>query len=198
MRTKTSLLVGLILFTPTIGRTARAQCQDAVKTKIVHSINDKYKNPAEPDFSFTFASSTPSDLLANLKSIGFEVEKLQDDRADLSFAYHIKNPKVLKYNHWRLLISMVGKYAVLFRLQELRRDELVTVLSNLNWPKEREIIKVLSNNRFEVLSKGVLCCRSPLARLQNMESGWTIRFWHALFRDEPGLPWKTTNPSTCP
>lgn len=185
MRTKHFLPVAVLLLAASpAGRTARAQCTGPLHVKIVRTIQDKYRDLGDPDFSFIDAVSPPSEVLANLKSSGFDFDPIAPDRTDLSFVYHIKNPRIRTFNNWRLYFSMVGKYAVLLREITPRKTLLVTGSSNLNWPMEREIIRVLSEKHYEVLSKAVLSCTSGLTRMQNMQRGETIMFWHALFRDE--------------
>src|SRR5262249_50096708 len=133
----------------------------------------------------------PEELLVSLDSNAFKGQRVSRVRTDLSFVYSIVDSKNERYNTWHVMISMVGRYAVVFRLLENRHEEFVTVPPIKPWHREKELTRLLTTvaHPYRLLSKSVLSCKSPLDRLLKMRSGETITYWPALFRDERGFPW---------
>jgi hypothetical protein len=167
------------------------QCGKAPRTplmtKIIEAMQVSYKSISDPDFSF-IRREPPSDVTEMLNSLaekGFVVKAYTDAGTDVSFVYGLER----ETKAWRLRISMLGKFAVLFRLNRKIRVELITDSSAPN-QYEQQIIKAIKDKRHALLPQTILKCPAPMTRLRNIENSdrFTITYWHTLFSDQRGLP----------
>lgn len=149
------------------------------------AIKCAYKSLEQPDFSFvnTAISLRPYDpLIQQIRKI-FEVEEITDSNDDVSFCYLLSKPK----DQWVIELSMLGRYAVVFRISDVGAIKIVT--QNASVPEEQEIFSLLRANEFEVLEQRELEQSFPL-KLSNTDSE-NVCIYQALFSDTDVLPWKT-------
>ena len=181
LRKVTLLVVALgISWTPAV-----AQCGPNV-VGIRSSIQSKYGNPDDPNFDFI--QPRPPDYISNgleeFRRGGFDVAYLGDLSVDVSYVYKLKRDG----KAWRLCLSMVGRYAALFRLN--RNSAVITTGAGAT-PTEREILRFLEAIHYTLLGRRTLSCPSNLKRMRQLQESRAhpIVIWHALFREDVRLPW---------
>ncbi|MEL6723282.1 MAG: hypothetical protein AAFP10_08745 [Pseudomonadota bacterium] len=152
--------------------------------KLIEKIFCYYKSLDFPDFTFVkeMIKSKPYDSL--IKKIGclFDIEETTDVNDDVSFCYIIKKNE----SQWVIELSMLGLYAVVFRITDDGGAELL--VSPIN-QQEEKIAYLLNEYGFERLSENIL--KQPVnLRLNNTEPENTC-FYQAFFSDTDQLPWVT-------
>ncbi|MBI1925548.1 hypothetical protein HYR99_15005 [Candidatus Poribacteria bacterium] len=113
-----------------------------------------------------------------------EVEEDTDANDDVSFCYLL----VKGNKRWSLNISMIGPYAVLMRINHLRRFEIAYPDDGNLSQLENEITKILQKNSITLLPRYLLECPVPL-KLYNTEPE-NVKIYQALFTDTDILPWE--------
>jgi hypothetical protein len=147
-------------------------------------IHDEYQSFESPDFSFVeeAISSRPYERVVQQIGTKFQVEEDTDPNDDVSFGYFLTNGP----QHWVLRISMLGPYAVLLRVSDSERAELVTSSEEAMSDAERDLLHILADNEVSLLAREVLLQPVPLS-LFNAED---TRVYQALFTDTDILPWE--------
>lgn len=167
------------------GPSARA-CNGPVAANIRNSLRASYKNFAEPDFSFLRSrpDARVAGLVSGISNKGFEVRDVRDPDRDVSFTYSVKRGPVA----WRLCLSMAGPYAAIFRLD---RNSKTLFTSPASAP-EREVVQLVRGAGYTLLDAATLSCPAQVKMPQTVRQGAPdrVRFWQALFRDHPKMPWE--------
>lgn len=154
--------------------------------EIIAFIRDKYGSLESPNFSFVedAISRQPYQALIRRLSRVFSVEEDTDPNDDVSFMYVLTSGR----RQWLLRMSMLGPYAVLFRLNDEDEPELVWDDWQATSDSEKEALGILSDMGIRVMSLEELSLRVPLT-LFNADPG-NVRVYQALFTDTDVLPWE--------
>ncbi len=147
-------------------------------------IERNYKSLTQPDFSFVdkAISSKPYGMLIEKLRDFFEVEELTDSNDDVGFRYVVSKSN----DHWIIELSMLGRYAAVFRISKAGRTEFVSPDTTV--PEEMNIISLLLGDQFEILGQDELELSVAL-KLFNAEPE-NVCLYQALFSDVDVLPWK--------
>jgi len=163
-------------------------CRSRLAAEVNSFIQQSYGGSLESPKT-TFRKRVPPppvrDMVNALRGMGYEIgDPYVDLGLDNSFNYSVKRDG----KAWRLCVSMVGPYAVLFRLG---RDEQLTLLADVRPPTlGHEIKKVVSDGKYTLLDRATLSCATDLKLEHTVTAGRPVRFWQALVRDESELPWE--------
>jgi hypothetical protein len=152
--------------------------------EIIELIQEKYGSLECPDFSFVSdaISNSPYEELIQQVKENFQTQEDTDPNDDVSFGYLlIKGDK-----RWILRLSMLGKYAILLRLNEGGDTEILSYQSPKNYDLEKNLITILINHKIELISRETALYPVEL-RLSNAELGNT-RVYQALFTDTEIIP----------
>ena len=154
------------------------------QSNFLEVIERNYKSLTHPDFSFVnkVALSRPYGLLIEKLCDLFEVEEVTDSNDDVSFRYLVSKSN----KRWIIELSMLGRYAVVFRISKAGCTELVS--PNTTVSDEIGIISLLLLDHFEVLRQDELEQFVAL-NLFNADPE-NVRLYQALFSDVDVLPWR--------
>ena len=157
------------------------------KEELVTLIHEKYKALDAPDFSFVreVLANRPYAKVTQKIAQGFELEEDTDPNDDVSFGYLLTKG----HQRWMLRISMVGPYAVLFRLDSPEGIKVVSPGMPGLSAAETSLVTLLSEARIRLLDRDTLCLPVPI-QLFNTEPE-NSRLYQALFVDSDVLPWET-------
>jgi hypothetical protein len=177
-------LFGVIIFVfvlISVGPTAKAQCREEHITQKLRAV---YISASEPDTSFFDNSNLPTELtelLEELKRKGFDWSQLREQE-DPSFAIKLKLRESTKT--WRLLVSKVGKYAALFRLDET--SNTTRFISDRITPGNDQILATSIKTKYCLLTREMLRKHSHIRDLRDLRA--PIIFWQLLFRASRAVP----------
>ncbi|GAA2621448.1 hypothetical protein SMC26_17460 [Actinomadura fulvescens] len=152
--------------------------------EISRRIEDTYGSLAEPNFGSVAAGleARPYDRLAEEIGTVFKVAEDVDPDDDHGFMYSLERGG----RRWVLVLSLVGPYAAFARVSNAW-DTLLTRTSPDLSDEERWLVEKVSQAGLQLLTQEEL--ERPIdLRLFNVEPG-SVRVFHALFTDSPGLPW---------
>jgi hypothetical protein len=155
--------------------------------RVMDLIRKRYKSFESPDFSFVGDAMSRRPYEKTLQQIGksFHIEEETDPNDDVSFGYLLRREE----KQWVLLLSMLGPYAVLFRIDESGRvKELLTHIEQAASDSEKELVTILSDNSICLMGREMLLIPVPIS-LSNAETENT-RVYQALFTDTDILPWE--------
>lgn len=157
---------------------------------VMDVIRSHYKSLQSPDFSFVrdTIAKRPYDRVLRQISTHFQVEEDTDPNDDVSFGYVLTKGN----ERWALRISMLGPYAVLLRLHQAARIEVMAHRAQVSSSAEKELITTLADNSIHLLDRDALLIPVPM-RLFNAEPENT-RVYQALFTDTDILPWEESPP----
>lgn len=153
---------------------------------IRRAVVSAYGSLDSPNYSFVqkVAQQQPySDLVKSLKAMGFEIYETTDTNEDVSFCYVLTSSL-----RWALQLSMVGRFAVFFRLDECGRPatDLTEEESNVT-EEEANVLRLLKDDGVLVLGHSILSRRFPISLFNTEKNDACI--YHALFSDVEVLPW---------
>ncbi len=149
-------------------------------------IRQKYGSLDAPHFDFVKESleARPYDAIIEEIKQRIAVEEDTDPNEDVSFGYILtKGEKT-----WLLRISMLGPYAVLFRLPFPQKLEFVPSVPQECTDEETKLVELLNRNRIHLLGK-VILSRPIALELFDTEKE-KVSLYHALFSDSGELPWE--------
>jgi len=159
--------------------------------KIDLAILKSYGSEEVPNFAFVqkrydkgFYSAVVNDLISN-----FLVKENTDLNDDICVSLLLRKDT----DSWNLLLSLVGKFAVLLRLPQQEESQKSIIVAphsdrNLLIPGEKSILGILKKNNVSLLAKDTLEIRRRFV-LHNVDSEDTC-LYHILFTDTEGLPWQ--------
>lgn len=153
---------------------------------VMDVIRSNYKSLQSPDFSFVrdTIAKRPYEKILRQISKHFQVEEDTDPNDDVSFGYVLTKGG----ERWVLRISMLGPYAVLLRLHQAARIEVMAHRAQVSSSADKELITTLADNSIRLLDRDALLIPVPM-RLFNAEPENT-RVYQALFTDTDILPWE--------
>jgi hypothetical protein len=161
-------------------------CNTALANRILTSLRTSYQNFPEPDFAFVRSrpDARVDGLLNGIRGKGLSVRDVRDFDRDVSFTYSIEQNQG---GAWRLCLSMAGPYAVILRLRP--RKKLFTAPTS---PPEREIVQLVRAAGYTLLDAATLKCPVQVRMPKTVREGSIdrVRYWQALFRDHPQMPWE--------
>ena len=134
--------------------------------EIMDVIRSRYKSLQSPDFSFvrdTISQHLYEKVVRQLRK-HFQVEEDTDPNDDVSFGYGLQKGN----ERWVLRISMLGPYAVLLRLHETARVEVLAPRPHATSSSEQTLLTTLTDHGIRVLDREALLTPVPL-RLLNAE-----------------------------
>jgi len=154
--------------------------------EVMDVIRSHYKSLQSPDFSFVrdTLAKRPYEKVIRQLSTHFHIEEDTDPNDDVSFGYVLTQ----EGERWVLRISMLGPYAVLLRLHQTARIEVMAQRAQVSSRAEKELITTLADHSIRLLDRDTLLIPVPM-RLFNTEPENT-RVYQALFTDTDILPWE--------
>jgi hypothetical protein len=160
---------------------------EKAKEKLVALICEKYKSLDAPDFSFVREALSIQPYAKVIQKIarGFDLEEDTDPNDDVSFGYLLTK----EHQRWMLRISMVGPYAVLFRLDNAESVEVLSPIMPGLSAAETSLVVLLSEAHIQLMDRDTLSLPVPL-QLFNTEPE-NSRLYQALFVDSDVVPWET-------
>lgn len=147
-------------------------------------IQRKYKSFEEPEFGFVskaLSSQPYAPLVSRLREL-FKVDETTEPNDDVSFGYVLSRDG----KQWGLELSMVERYAVVFRISSISGVEFV--LSGSSVPEEHTLRELLLAHHFIILDQQTLEQPCPL-KMHNTDPE-NMCIYQALFSDVDVLPWK--------
>jgi hypothetical protein len=142
----------------------------------------------DPGYSRADEVRAPADIINDLNDTGFN-ERTCPDNADHCFTYCVDktDSRTNRKSSWILMISKIGPYVVLFR--DLGPNRSVYVPNNpvQQFPLEKPMVNILKRGNYILMDSPTLSIRVGNLELDNTRRG-SVRVYHALFRDIPGLP----------
>jgi len=155
---------------------------DTIKAQVL----DKHRSLEKPDFHFRWdvINHRPYTRLIDELLTHFFIKDVTDLNQDGSFVYLIEQDRD---RQWKLQISMVGPYAVLFRLAQplpTLIDESVLKGSDT----EIVILRILLKHHVQLLDEPTLIERFPLKL--DYADDQNVRLYQVLFTDTDSLPWQ--------
>ncbi|EJF52734.1 hypothetical protein SapgrDRAFT_1009 [Saprospira grandis DSM 2844] len=144
--------------------------------KTISDIRSKYGNLDDPDYLFiikTYDQNPYRNLIAKMSSY-LSLLDITDINYDASFAFSIKT----KTSNHLLMMSMVGKYAVLIRQPDVE-FEFVSENSTTDITEEEKLIlHLLLDEGFELVDESLLY--KVVSNSEN-EDGEKLNVYHLLF-----------------
>ena len=158
--------------------------------EVMDVIRSHYKSLQSPDFSFVrdTLSKRPYEKVIRQISTPFQVEEDTDPNDDVSFGYVLTKGS----ERWVLRLSMLGPYAVLLRLHQAARIEVMAHRAHVSSNSEKDLMTTLADHSIRLLDRDALLIPVPM-RLFNAEPENT-RVYQALFTDTDILPWEESPP----
>jgi hypothetical protein len=176
------LLLSLVSF----GAKAQERiCQDRPGVAALQGrISSRYVSLTNPRFSFMRPPVIPQEVRVWREALGrrgVSTREFTDQNVDNSFVFMVKRGSPA----WRVRVSRVGPYVVMFRLSgpNNKSSELVDC-SNLR-PVEYEILRELGDQQFKLLDATALDFPSNLRKLRYPPDEYPqpINIWQALFSE---------------
>lgn len=149
------------------------------------AILSKYGSLTEPRFDFVQAALDADEyrnVIQDLRST-FELSEDTDPNDDVSFGLLLRG----ELSSYVLRLSMIGRYAVLLRVDERNRSQVVDPDAPAS-AEERTILETLRRFEIEPLARVTLTIQIPL-ELSNTTCA-SCRLYQALFTDTDVLPWE--------
>lgn len=156
------------------------------KKELIALIRKKYKSLDAPDFSFVreVLSNQPYAKVIQKIARGFDLEEDTDPNDDVSFGYLLTK----EHQRWMLRISMVGPYAVLFRLDSAASIEVLSPMMPGLSAAETSLVTLLSEAHIQLMERDTLCLPVPIQLFSTEPEN--SRLYQALFVDSDVLPWE--------
>ncbi len=127
--------------------------------KIIIDLIAKYRSLRNPDYSFVsrvYQAEIYKKVIESLSGF-FEIQDMTDINDDVSFVYVISSTET----EWILMLSMVGRYAALFRKDPVM--EYVYFDETTKKQEEELIFSVLKQEEFLFLEEEILAAKVPLS-----------------------------------
>lgn len=161
-------------------------CQDPPRINTVHGlIRAKYGSTNRPDLRFLRSEAIPAEVTAwvnDLRRRRLIADPLPVDLgADNSFIFKVKRGEPA----WRVRVSKVGPYVVMFRLGGRDTPSELVDCDNIR-PDEHVLLRELGVRRFKLLNAATLDFRSDMKKLRYPQEEYTmpINVWQALFSED--------------
>ncbi len=151
---------------------------------ILEQIKRQYTSFENPDFSFVekAIAAQPYKFVLTQLAKSYDLEEVTEPNDDVCFRYLVSKSD----RQWLIELSMLGFYATVLRISELKGTEIVA--PETSQKEEKLLLCLLKSQGFEVLTRMEL--EEPLViNLQNTEPENTC-IYQALFSDTDVLPWR--------
>lgn len=158
---------------------------DSIDSKLYETIKRAYTSLEVPNFSFIEKALDANPYIEVITSLQqkFSVEDKTDINYDISFSLLIDSNN----ESWLLQLSMVGRYAALFRLT--KSGDIETTVTNCHSENyyENEILNLLVLSDIELLSQQTMAKSINFKRIDSCQSRFNL--YQVLFVDTEVMPW---------